>query len=229
MRGALLVGVCLVISAVVIGAAAASTNGPGAAGGPPTRPLGPPDEGTQNTPSRVIGTGHAYDGWVEIDAYGWKPESNEQGEAQQFCAWIEYARSRYPSYGSCLGAGEIDRPVTIEDVNALVKPKRLRYVEIGGALSPDVARVIVSFQRPGRSGKHRVNATVAQVSGALQGKLKQPAPFGFFVAKIRGHIRFKTVRATGFDAAGSVIGSTRGLGGHVITVARTVARLAETA
>jgi hypothetical protein len=192
--------------------------GPGRIGGSPTRHLDPPPEGTQTTPARVIGTGQAYDGWVEIDAHGWDPGLDTLEERRQFCVWIEYDAEAFPSFGSCLGAGEIDQPIAIESAPSLIQPRRLRYTEFAGALSPEVARVVISFRRPGKKKMFRASATVAQVSGGLQQELKRSTPFGYFVAKIRGLVRIKDARALAFNSAGNLVGSTRGLAGQGISV-----------
>jgi hypothetical protein len=57
-----------------------------------------------------------------------------------------------------------------------------------------------------RSGQSRVVALVTQVNGDLQRRLKQPVPFGFFYAKVRGLVRFGAFKAQALDSSGNVIG-----------------------
>lgn len=208
------VGLCVL--ALVAGALART--GPGQIGGPPTRPVDPPPEERQSSPARIVGVGRDYSGWVEIVAYGTEgePESPSQGDG--FCVWLEYGKFRFPSFGSCLAAGPIERTIAIEDTTQLISPKRFRFSEFAGALSPDVARVVVEYRRNGNGKTYRTQATVAQVSGTLQNELDQPAPFGYFAAKVRGLIRTKDARALAYNSAGDLIGSTRGLSSPGIPV-----------
>jgi len=78
---------------------------------------------------------------------------------------------------------------------------------VGGRVSPDVAAVRLYFHRPGSKKQHRVDAIVAQVGGDLQNRLKQPAPFGFFYARVRGVMPFGAFKAQALDAEGKVIGT----------------------
>jgi hypothetical protein len=48
---------------------------------------------------------------------------------------------------------------------------------------------------------------VAQVDRDLERRLKQPAPFGFFYAKVRGLVGFGEFHAQALDAEGRVIGT----------------------
>jgi hypothetical protein len=184
----------------------------GQIGGKPTYPLGPPDEGKQTTAARVIGVGSSYDGWLQIDAYGWRPPVDSPGERHQFCTWIEFEKARFRDFGSCLGAGEIERPIAIESSAEIVNPKPLRATLIGGALTPNVTRVVLSVRR--RNGKlaHPVEATVARVSGGLQHQLRQYKPFGYFFAKVPLLVHAtRDARAIAYDADGKVVGSAQGL------------------
>lgn len=199
--------------------ALAAAPGPGKIGGPPTRPLNRPDEGKQTTPARVIGVGHTYDGWVEIDAYGWQPMSDTPGERHQVCTWIETKRLPNAGYGSCFGAGELSRPIAIESASQLVAPKPLRSRFIAGSLAPDVTRVELTVQRVGGKNPEQIQATVARVSGNLLRQLHQESPFGYFFAKVRGTVSLKAIRATAYDEGGQEVGSTSGLTPEVIAIA----------
>jgi hypothetical protein len=210
VRAPLILVLAVALLSPVIPAFAAGL-GPEKVGGEPTRPLGPPDEGTQTTAARVIGVGRTYDGWLEIDAYGWRPPSDSSGERKKVCTWIEFEAEPAPTFGSCFGAGELEQPIAIESASELVQPKRLRSSYIGGSLARDVVRVALRIERPGNKTPDRVQATVAHVDGPLQGKLKQSEPFGYFFAKVRGLVPAKDIHATAYDADGRKVGSTRGL------------------
>lgn len=211
LKAALLALVVLVLFCGAIPVSAAAP-GPGRVGGPPSRPLDPPDEGARTTAARVIGVGHAYDGWLEIDAYGWRPPSATPGERHQLCAWIELEALSAPMYGSCFASGQIGQPIAIESNLSITSPKSLRDTEVGGPLASNVARVELSVKRPGHKKKiEGVQATVAQVSGRLQRELRQPRPFGYFYAKVRGMVPAKDITAIAYDASGRELGTTHGL------------------
>lgn len=194
--------------ALLAGATASAATGPGAVGGAPTRPLGPPEEGTRTTAARVIGVGRTYDGWLEIDAYGWRPPAGTRGERQQLCTWVEFAADPRPSVGSCLGTGEIREPIALESLAWSRGSKR--DTRIGGPLSPQVARVVLTVALPGHDPK-QIPATVARVSGSLQRQLDQPGPFGYFFTKLRGHVSARYFRATAYDAHGHKLGAAGAL------------------
>jgi hypothetical protein len=191
--------------------AAAVTSRAGQIGGAPTYPLGAPDEGKQTTAARVIGVGRTYDGWLQIDAYGWRPPSDSSGDRREVCVWAEFQTERFATYGSCVGAGDPGASIAIESAPVLVKPKRLRSTQFGGILSPDVTRVVLTVKRSASAKPVRAEATVARVSGRLQHQMKQSRPFGYFFAKLPGEIAPKEVRAVAYNAAGKVVGSTSGL------------------
>ena len=178
-------------------------------------PLGPAHEGKKNTPAIVIGRGPGYKGHVEIVAYGWLAPANSLGSEgsflprQSYCVWIENPPES-PDFGSCDSPLTTTRAVqVVSETQGLGKP-RFRYTDITGPLTPEVASVRVSFHRRGSGRTRHVKATVAQVSGQLQEKLRQPEPFGYFDARVRGLVPWRFFRVKAFDAAGNVIGSARG-------------------
>jgi hypothetical protein len=160
----------------------------GKVGGPPTIPLGKPDEGERTTPDLVIGRGRDFGGPVELVAYGWR--SSGLGEAPQegVCLWAEYISRHLVNFQSCLLTDE-SRPGGVIEINTgtqQVQPKNSRWTQIGGWLSPEVSAVRVSFHRPGRDGSFRAAAVVARVNGELQRMLKLPEPIGYYTVRVRG-------------------------------------------
>jgi hypothetical protein len=190
----------------------------GEVGGPPSIPLGPPDEGKQMTPAVVIGRGTTFGGAVELVSYGWLAprDSAPPGGRNQFCIWIEHLPDEI-SPGTCDAALDPrgGREIAIDDVIHGLGSAAQRFTEIGGRVSPDVASVRVAFRRPGNRS-YTVAAVVGQVAGELQAKLKQSAPFGYFAAKIHGLVSLKSIRVRALDASGLVIDTTRGLTPHGI-------------
>jgi hypothetical protein len=180
----------------------------GQVGGPPTIPLGPPDEGKRTTPDLVIGRSDTSTGAVELVAYGWLAprDSLPASPRRQLCIWVEHLPKEI-SPGMCgpLLDPNGDQKIVIDDqIRALGKPAQ-RWTEIGGRLTPDVASVRVSYRRDGR--KATGTATVAQVAGELQRKLRQPSPFGYFDLRIRGRVPWHSIRVQAYDSAGAVLGT----------------------
>jgi len=203
------VAILLAAIAVPLAGAATTSAGKGQVGGPPTLPLGPADEGKKITPALVIGRGRAYDGPVEIVAYGWRPPEDALSEGKEYCVWIEYPPDDI-EYGTCaspLEPLEGSGAIQVDSEVQLLTPKRLRWTNIGGRLTPDVATVRVFFHRHGSEKRFHLKATVAQVGGRLQQRLDQPAPFGYFNVKVRGLVPFRSFRVQALDAGGQVIGS----------------------
>jgi hypothetical protein len=159
----------------------------------------------------VIGVGRAYDGWVEIDAYGWRPPADSPGERHQVCVLVETKTESLGTFGSCFGSGGLFKPIAIESAPQIVSPKSLRSSIVAGSLAPDVARVEVSVRRPSGGKAERIPVTMGQVSGSLMRELHQETPFGYFFAKVRGVVPLKDIRATAFDAQGHKVGSTNSL------------------
>jgi hypothetical protein len=180
-------------------------------GGPPVFKLGPPDEGRRTSPALVFGTGQTVGGPVQLVAYGWEAEADSP--PADFCIWIENTRHRYAEFGTCgvpLGKTR-PGPVAIDMDVQTVAPRSARATAVGGRISPKVAAVRLYFRRPGSKKRFHVTAIVGQVDGDLQRRLKQPAPFGFFYAKVRGALRFGAFHAQALDAGGNVIGAKHGL------------------
>lgn len=206
LRSAITVVAAPVLLLLAACAVALASPGKGEVGGPPTVRLGPPDEGTQTSPSLVIGVGSVVDGPVQIVAQGWEGEADSP--PADFCVWIEQPPDDI-QFGTCGLALERGgrRSVAVDMDVQTVAPKSARATSVGGRISPDVTAVRLYFRRPGSRKRHRVNAIVAQVDGELQRRLGQPAPFGFFYAKVRGLIPFGAFRAQALDASGRVIGT----------------------
>lgn len=158
----------------------------------------------------MIGRGKTFDGSVELVAYGWLAPKDTVGSSlrRQFCVWVEYPPAEIAP-GTC--GGPLDPTyqgaLAIDDRIQAFGPPSKRHTEIGGRLSPAVASVRVTYRRPGSARQIRAAAVVAQVGGALQSRLGQPLPFGYFDAKIRGLVPFGGIRAEALDASGQVIGS----------------------
>jgi hypothetical protein len=178
----------------------------GEVGGKPfVRP--PVDEGRRISPALIIGLGEAFDGPIQLVAFGWKAPADEAGGRHQYCVWIESPPLRTPNFGACrnpqgrLGNGQI----TIDDMTQQVRPKSQQYTEVGGALAPDVDSVLVTYKSP--AGNGTVPSTVGQVKGTLRLRLKQRAPFGFYVARIPGLVKFQDIRVTALDAKGEPLAS----------------------
>jgi hypothetical protein len=193
----------LVLSAWAAPLLAASTRGH--VGGPPTRPLEPP-LGPKQTPALVIGRDRQPNGHMEIVSYGAKGTARNERE---LCTWVEYVPGE-TIFGSCGAVSELskERAVSIELFGQTIAPKAKRSTEIGGLLAPNVASVELRFQRSGR--QNHVKATVAQVRGTLQQRLKQPAPFGYFVGQIKGLVPAAAITVRAYDANGSLLGSAGG-------------------
>lgn len=186
----------------------------GETGGPPTFRLGPPDEGIRTSPELVFGTGRSIDGPVQLVAYGWEPYDDSLPNG--FCVGIEILRLREKELGLCgsVLSQEKGNQIAIDLESGVVGPKPARTTTVGGRISPDVAAVRIYFHRVGSRKRHRVDAIVGQVDGNLQQRLKQPAPFGFFYAKVHGQARFKALYAQALDTDGKVIGRAHGFTGR---------------
>jgi hypothetical protein len=214
--GIYLVVVGLVLVAVgLVPCAVAATSPPakGEIGGPPSTALGPPPHGVkQITPAIVIGRGKRPAGRLELAAYGWNPSQGSESSQIGLCIWIEQPPTEFKR-GRCGSVSELAPsaiPIRVYNISSLIVPKsKGSWTELSGSVAPSVASVQVLFSRDGSPQQYRVNAVVAQVSGELQARLKQPAPFGYFVAKIRGSVVRKTLHVRAFDAAGHLIDSAR--------------------
>lgn len=185
---------------------AAASPGRGEVGGPPSVTVGPPDEGTRTSPALVIGVGSVLGSPVQIISYGWKPEADSP--PADFCVLVEHP-PRDTEFGTCGTALSRERRGVIAfdmDVQT-VAPRSARATSVGGRVSPDVAAVRLYFHRPGSKMQQRVDAIVAQVGGDLQSRLKQPAPFGFFYARVRGALSLGAFKAQALNAEGKVIGT----------------------
>jgi hypothetical protein len=203
--GALVLCVTVAVLLAVTCAAAASPS-KSTVGGPPSIKLGPPDEGTRTSPALIIGAGSVLGHPVQIVSYGWEPEADSP--PADFCVWVEQP-PREIEFGTCGTSLEGARRGAIAldmDVQA-VASRSARATSVGGRVSPDVATVRLYFHRRGSKRQRRVDAIVAQVGGDLQNRLKQPAPFGFFYARVRGVMPFGAFKAQTLNAEGKVIGT----------------------
>jgi hypothetical protein len=91
-----------------------------------------------------------------------------------------------------------------------VAPKHARFTAIGGRIAPDVAAVRLYFHRHGSPKRSSVEAILGRVDCDLHRRLKQPAPFGFFYAKIGGLVRLSAFKAQALDLSGKIIGTAGG-------------------
>jgi len=212
LRGLASMSFVLVATILVAVAMAAQR---GQVGGPPTLALGPPDEGKRTTPDLVIGRDDTFAGPVELVAYGWLAprDSLPSGPRKQLCIWVEYLPKEIdPGMCGPLLDPNGEQKIAIDDqIQALGKPAQ-RFTEIGGRLTPDVATVRAFYRRDGR--KVSSLATVAQVTGRLQEKLRQPVPFGYFDLKIKGLVPWHSIRVQAYDSAGAIVGSAGGQSAH---------------
>ena len=181
--------------------AVADAAGKGEIGGPPTVGLGAPDEGTQISPALVIGAGSILSRRTEVVAYGWKAEP--ASSAAEFCVWA-MRPLQLPEFGTC-GSALGQRAIAVDMQIQAIAPKRARATSIGGRIAPEVAAVRLYFHRKKSSRQDHAVALVAQVNGGLQQRLKQPAPFGFFYAKVRGLVPFGAFKIQALDASGNVV------------------------
>ena len=200
----------LVALGVVSGMAGAAGLVRGEVGEPPSRPLGPPDEGKRLTPDYVIGRAPQARGHVEIASYGWlAPKDSGAPYRKQLCTWIEHVpgSTDFASCGSGAQMAEEGFPLRLEmHVEAL---GHKRTTEFGGMLLPEVATVEVRFHRRGRRKASHAAAIVTQVSGELQERLKQPDPFGYFFAQVKGLISQRVMTVLAFDEEGHLIDRVR--------------------
>jgi hypothetical protein len=201
----LALAVALVVAAVAVAAQK------GTLGGSPTVPVGPPDEGTRESPVRVILAGDTWGGGVEIAAYKWNPPAEFATGADMVWADVEIGS---PPEGwlssSTFSPEELAAPVAIEALFWQPSPKSERSTFVGGALQPGVARVQLSYKRPHGTGTVHADAVVGSVNGRLQEEIGQAAPFGYFFARLPGVVQAKGLQAVAFDADGNRLGSTRG-------------------
>lgn len=160
----------------------------GEIGGPPTIPLGAPDEGKRTTPDIVIGRGRDFEGGVELVAYGWELTGYAGPPQRGVCIWAAYLSSRELNFQGCVLTEESRAGGAVEVTTGTLKvqPRSERWTQFGGRVAPDVSAVRVTFRRPNRDGSFRVNPIVAQVDGALQQKLKMPEAFGLFTVRVAG-------------------------------------------
>jgi len=142
---------------------------------------------------------------LELVAYAWKPPADSP-EAD-FCIWAE----RLPKeieFGTCATALNAEtKAVAIDMQIQQISPRHARSTTVGGRIAPEVAAVRLYFHRPSSKKRLRVDALVSQVDGDLQRRLKQPAPFGFFYARVRGLVRFSVFKAQALDSSGNVLGT----------------------
>ncbi len=193
-------------------ATAADAPKPAKVGEPPTRPLSRPADGEQTSPALVIGSGRAYDGWLQIDAYRWNPPAEVgKGGSTFACSWAESETVRRPFYGSCDDVSESGEPITLSGLTSVLTPPAGHTTMIDGSLGPGVARVIVSVKRPRSAGGDvKVHAVIAWVRGKLLRALGLPRPFGRFAAKVPGMVNSEHVVVTAYDAHGKRLGADTG-------------------
>lgn len=183
----------------------------GEVGGRPSMRLSSPDQGKQTTPALVIGRGHLLGEPVEIAGAGWSaPKYFESPGGGQLCVWIEYLAESWTSStcGPVAQTASGKETVYIESFSESMGTNRPREAEFTGSLSPGVASVRVSFRRNGSRRIFQTSAVVAPVSGELQKSLDQPAPFGYFVIKVRGQLVARSLRIRALDKEGHLVGTS---------------------
>jgi len=180
----------------------------GQVGGPPTRRL-PPPLGPKDTAALVIGRAPQPKGHMEIVSYGARAHAYSPSP-QELCTWIEFVpgESIFASCGEIANLDEEEREVGVELFGGVIQPHGKGTTELGGLVAANVASVKVRFHRRGRAKLYGVRATVAQVRDALQHRLRQPAPFGYFVAQIKERVPGKAIEVRAYDASGNLLGST---------------------
>jgi hypothetical protein len=143
---------------------------------------------------------------MEIVSYGAKGTAPNERE---LCTWVEYVPGE-TIFASCGAVSELkeEHVLSIELFGQTIAPKAKRGTEIGGLLAPNVASVELRFQRSGQ--EIHVKAKVAQVRGALQQRLKQPTPFGYFVGQIKGLVPGAAITVRAYDANGNLLASVNG-------------------
>jgi hypothetical protein len=180
----------------------------GQIGGPPTRPLGPPDEGTQTTPALVIGRAAQPKGHMEIVSYGVRASAGSPSP-QELCTWIEFVpgESIFASCGELAELRQEERVVKVELFGGVIAPKDERSTELGGLIAPNVASIRLRPLGRGRAKPFDARIAVTQVRGGLRKKLRQPAPFGYFFAQIKGRVPGSAIEVRAYGASGNLLGS----------------------
>lgn len=195
------IAVTLMILALGAQQAAASTTGRGEVGGPPSFPLGRPDEGERTTPQIVIGRGQEFDGPVELVAYGWRLADIDQPAEDGICIWSEYPATRETNFESCLTRGESSGGIVTGTQK--LGPPGDRWTEFGRWLSPGVERLRVSFHRRGSRRLLRAQPVIAHIGGELQKKLKQPEPLAYYTVKVRGLVPRRAFKVEAVGGSGT--------------------------
>lgn len=194
---------------VVLIPTAASAQGVGEIGGPPTMGAPfrfPPPHRKQRFQPRatseaiVIGVGFNRSGRVEV-----------VGQDSNFglCIAIDHVK-RQGSTTSC-GPLVLPRSIAIDSETFEIERKRGRSrSEVTGFMQPTVAhvRIVASRHKGRRRTRKAVSGIVAMPSSDLLARLHQSTPFGYFVADFRGCLADAKMRAQAFDAAGLLLGSS---------------------
>jgi hypothetical protein len=180
----------------------------GQVGGPPSRRL-PPPLGPKDTAALVIGRAPQPKGHMEIVSYGARAHAYSPS-SQELCTWIEFVpgESIFASCGEIAELSEEERAVRVELSDQTIEPKSERETELGGLVAANVASVKLRPLGRGRAKPFDARTTVTQVRGGLRRKLRQLAPFGYFVAQIRGLVPGKAIEVRAYDASGHLVGST---------------------
>jgi hypothetical protein len=187
-------GIAAAVTTLVVAAGAQAA---AEVGGPPTldlkrcfreiRPCGDPI---------VIGVGRDFVGPIEIIAF-----------TSRLGLCIEVDIVREGGAGSCPGDIRPPEGKAISANGVSVSFGRLRYTQVEGSVSPNTAVVRVRFRRKGEIRVAR--GVVAQVTGELQQRLEEEAPFGVYEATIRGCVPTKRIRLAALDATGNVLDRKR--------------------
>jgi hypothetical protein len=202
MAVALVLAACLAWAAPLL-----ATATKGHIGDPPTRPLEPP-LGPKDTPALVIGRAPQPKGHMEVVSYGARAHAYSPSR-QELCTWIEFVpgESIFASCGEIAELRQEERAVRVELFDQIIEPKAERETEIGGLVAANVASVKL---RPlgERTKPFDVRTAVTQVRGILRKRLRQPAPFGYFVAQIKGLVPGEAIEVRAYGKEGNLVGST---------------------
>jgi hypothetical protein len=179
----------------------------GQVGEPPTRQLEPP-LGPKDTPALVIGRARQPKGHMEIVSYGARASAGSPSP-QELCTWIEFVpgESIFASCGELAELRQEERAVKVELFGGVIAPKDERSTELGGLVAPNVASIRLRPLGRGRAKPFDARITVTQVRGGLRKKLRQPAPFGYFFAQIKGRVPGSAIEVRAYDAGGNLLGS----------------------
>jgi hypothetical protein len=165
--------------------------------------------GPKDTAALVIGRTSQPKGHMEIVSYGARVGAYSPSP-QELCTWVEFVpgESIFASCGEMAELRQEGRAVKVELFDQTIKPKSERETELGGLVAADVASIKLRPLGDRRTKPFDARTTVTQVRGGLRKKLRQPAPFGYFDAQIKGLVPGKAIEVRAYDASGHLLDST---------------------